>query len=108
MNPKEVLGKIFISYSSKDKKFVRRLANTIEKEGYKVWLDEKEIITGDYLPKKIGEAIKLSKVIIVVLSKNSIFSKWVQYEINQSLEHMIKGKTRLIPILIDEIDLPRD
>ena len=84
MNPKDFLGKIFISYSSKDKKFVRRLANAIEKEGYKVWLDEKEIIAGDYLPKKIGKAIKSSKVIIVVLSKNSIFSKWVQYEIISS------------------------
>jgi hypothetical protein len=79
MNRKTSLGKIFISYSSKDKAFVRKLSNEIEKHGYATWLDEKEIVAGDYLPKKIGEAIKTSKVIIIVLSRNSIFSKWVKH-----------------------------
>jgi len=106
MNPKTLLGKVFISYSSRDKTFVRKLANEIEKRGYLTWLDEKEIVAGDYLPKKIGEAIETSKVIIVVLSKNSISSRWVQYEINNALQRMIKGKVRLIPVLIDDVDLP--
>lgn len=106
MNKKHLLGKIFISYSSKDKDFVHKLAKKLEKHDYATWLDEKEIITGDYLPRKIGKAIKTSKIIIIVVSKNSISSKWVRYEINHAVDLMIKGKVRLIPVLIDRLILP--
>jgi len=44
---KHLLGEIFISHSSLDKPFVRRLARRIEKSGFSVWLDEKELIAGE-------------------------------------------------------------
>jgi hypothetical protein len=106
MDKKTLLGRIFISYSSKDKAFVRKLTKRIESQGYIVWLDEKELIAGDYLPKKIGEAIEKSRVSIVIVSNNSLESGWVQHEISNALDHMIKGKMRLIPILTQDVKLP--
>jgi len=106
MDKQTLLGKIFISYSSKDKAFVRELTKQIESQGYTVWLDEKELIAGDYLPKKIGEAIETSRVSIAIVSNNSIKSGWVQHEISNAMDRMIKGKMRLIPVLIQDVKLP--
>ena len=106
MDKKTLLGKIFISYSSKDKDFVRKLAKEIENHGYDVWLDEKELIAGNYLPKTIGKAIETSRVSIIVLSRYSISSKWVQHEVNHAISRMITGQMRLIPILTDDVALP--
>ena len=49
---KHLLGKVFISHSSLDKPFVRRLTRRLEKEGFRVWLDERELVAGDSLGKK--------------------------------------------------------
>jgi len=106
MDKKALLGKVFISYSCKDKDFVRKLADEIEDQGYSVWLDEKELIAGDSLPKTIGKAIETCRVSIIVLSRYSISSKWVQYEVSHATSRMIEGKMRLIPVLIEDVALP--
>jgi hypothetical protein len=100
------LGKVFISHTSHDKPFVRRLASRLEKDGFGVWLDEHDLIAGDPLSETIGKALDAAKVILVVVSKASISSKWLRYELNIATEKMIKGECRVIPIVIDETPLP--
>lgn len=106
MDKKAILGKVFISYSCKDKDFVRKLTDEIQDQGYRVWLDEKELIAGDSLPKTIGKAIETCRVSIIVLSRYSISSNWVQYEVSHATNRMIKGEMRLIPVLIQDVTLP--
>jgi hypothetical protein len=103
---KHLLGKIFISHSSVDKPFVRRLAARIRKAGYEVWLDEHELLAGDALGEKIAVALKETKVIIVVVSENSVKSKWLKYELNIATERMVKDDRRVIPAVIDDAPLP--
>jgi hypothetical protein len=98
---KHLLGKVFISHSSVDKPFVRRLAGRIEKEGFRVWLDERELVAGDLLGKKISEALAVARAVLVVASKASIKSNWLAFELNQTTSRMIKGECRLIPVVID-------
>lgn len=100
------LGKIFISHTSADKPFVRRLASRLEKDQFSVWLDEHDLIAGDPLSETIGRALEAAKVILVVVSKASISSKWLRYELNIATEKMIKGECRVIPIVIDETPFP--
>jgi TIR domain len=73
------LGKVFISHTSVDKPFVRRLAKRLEKLRFQVWLDERDLIVGDSLPASVGKALHAAKVILVVVSKASIASKWLRY-----------------------------
>lgn len=47
-----IMSSIFLSHNSKDKEFVRRLANRLESYGVKVWVDEAEIKVGESLIKK--------------------------------------------------------
>jgi len=100
------VGKIFISYTKADKAFVRRLAARLTKENFPVWLDEHDLIAGDPLSQTIGKALEAAKVILVVVSKASVKSKWLRYELNVATERMIKGECRVIPLVIDDTALP--
>src|SRR5258708_785633 len=102
------LGKVFISHTAADKPFVRRLAARLEKSQFPVWLDEHDLIAGDPLPESIGKALQTAKVTLVVVSKASVASKWLRYELNIATERMIKGECRVIPIVIDETPLPAE
>jgi hypothetical protein len=80
-----LLGEIFLSHSSVDKTFVRQLTQRIENEGFRVWLDERALVAGDPLAKKISEAVDSANVILVVVSEVSIQSRWLSFELNKAL-----------------------
>ena len=100
------LGKVFISHSSADKQFVRRLDKRLKRAGYDTWLDEHELLAGDPLGTKVAEGILGAQVVLVVVSRASIDSRWLQYELNLATNRMVKGDCRLIPLVIDDSELP--
>jgi len=102
------LGHIFISHTSADKPLVRQLADRLRTEGFQIWLDERDILVGDPLAKRISEALASTRVVLVVVSSASIQSKWLRYELNVATERMVKGECRVIPIVIDETPLPEE
>jgi hypothetical protein len=101
------IGKVFISHSSADKIFVDHIVADIIKHGIDVWYDKFEIRIGDSIPGKINEGLSESKYFIIVLSKHSVNSKWVQEELNAALVKQIALKgTFLLPVLIDNCHIP--
>jgi len=103
-----LLGKVFISHSSIDKPFVRELAQSIQAEGFQVWLDEKELLVGDALPNRISDALKSAVVVLVVVSSAAIKSRWLGFELNHATQKMVEGKCRVIPVVIEKVDLPSE
>jgi hypothetical protein len=103
---KELLGKIFISHSSLDKPFVRKLRKKLETDGYGVWLDEKDMVVGDPLSSSIFKAIEDAHIFLVIISSAAIKSKWLKFELNAATEKMVQGKCRVIPIIIENVSLP--
>jgi hypothetical protein len=98
---------VFLSHNYKDKKFVRRLAEDLQKYGIKVWVDEAEIMVGDSLISKIGDGIESMDYLGVVLSPNSIDSPWVKKELEIAINKEINGKkVRVLPILYKKCTLP--
>jgi hypothetical protein len=98
---------IFLSHNTKDKFFVRELADRLSRMGVKVWIDEAEIKVGDSLTEKIGKAIEETDFVGVVLSKNSINSQWVQKELQIALqEEFRKRKVVVLPLLLEPVDIP--
>lgn len=108
MRKKWILGKVFTSHSSKDKPFVRRIAKRLWKEGYQVWLDEKERVPGDALAARLSDALAQSRVVAVVVTPNSLGSRWLKFELNKAAERMVKGECRLIPILLGDVEPPNE
>ena len=70
----------FISHSTKDKPFVRKLAADLVAGGVKVWVDEQRILVGDSIPEKIAQGLAESDFFLIVVSTNSVNSAWVQRE----------------------------
>ncbi|MBW3807161.1 toll/interleukin-1 receptor domain-containing protein [Aeromonas jandaei] len=99
---------IFLSHTSEDKPFVRKLKNDLEAHGVKrVWIDEAEIHIGDSLIKKIEEGITKTKYIGAVLSPRSIKSRWVQKELEIAMTREIgSGEVVVLPLVMEDCELP--
>lgn len=100
--------RIFLSHSSKDKPFVRRLSTDLRMMGgISTWIDEVEIRVGDSLIEKISEGIESSNFLAIVLSENSVKSRWVTEELNLALTDQIgSGRIKILPLKIDECEVP--
>jgi TIR domain/Pentapeptide repeats (8 copies) len=93
----------FISYSTKDQQFVNLLHSQLRCEGLRVWLATEDLKIGDRFRTKIDEAIRLHDKLLLVLSKNSMGSPWVESEVEAAFEKEQKQKrTLLFPICLDD------
>lgn len=103
MNPK-----VFVSHATEDKEtFVEEFSRKLRSDGIDAWLDKWEMKPGDSLVDKIfEEGIKNANAVIIVLSKISVQKPWVKEELNAAFIKRLKEKTKLIPILIDDCEIP--
>ena len=100
--------KIFISHSSKDKKIARRLFEDMKKMGFDPWLDEAEIAVGECILTKINDGIANSDYIVIILSKNSVNSNWVEKEWKSKYwDEISSGLVTVLPILTDDCAIPK-
>jgi hypothetical protein len=101
----------FISYSSKDQEFAERLYADLQSKGVRCWFAPEDIKTGDKIRHRIDESIRLYDKLLLVLSKHSIGSQWVEHEVEMALAKEQKVKrTVLFPIRLDTaiMDMEQD
>lgn len=99
--------RVFISHSSSDKPFVRKLVHDLVESNVDVFFDEVALSPGDSIVDSISGAIRDTNYLIVVLSPASVDSLWVQREINAALYREIDRRGMLvIPLLLHECELP--
>ena len=98
---------VFVSHSSKDKEFAMRVAGDLTKAGFKVWLDQWQIPIGGSLANAVGEAIKASRFLLIIMSPDYFQSAWTVQEWQYSLAEEVSTNTiRLIPILYRDCEIP--
>ncbi|PPQ47382.1 toll/interleukin-1 receptor domain-containing protein [Paenibacillus peoriae] len=99
--------KVFISHSSKDKTIARLIATDLAEAGHNPWLDEWRIKVGESIPRSISIALKESEYVLVILSKNSVESRWVQEEwYSKYWDEIEAGMVKVVPILIEDCQIP--
>ena len=99
--------RIFISYTSSDGKFADKLATDLSSFGAYIFYAKWEIKVGDSIVDKINKALTTHDYLVVILSKNSVNSEWVQRELNSSLMRQLKDKDiKIKPVLIQDCDIP--
>ncbi len=92
---------VFISHSSTDKPFAKKLMNELSQDkSLKFWIDENEILVGDDIQKSITKNLQQSDYLLVIISDNSIKSNWVNFEVSQFIG-FAEGKN-IIPIIISK------
>jgi hypothetical protein len=101
------MSKVFLSHSSSDKGFVRKLAASLVTYGIDSWIDEAEIHYGESLITRISESIEEIDLVLAIISENSIDSSWVRKELEWALTREIKSRNIVVvPVLIDRVDIP--
>jgi hypothetical protein len=99
--------RIFISHSSHDKPEARSLSVDLSSRGHRPWLDEWEITVGESIPKAVGEGIENCDVLILMMTKNSMQSQWVENEWHTKYwSEILKKKILLLPALFEECEIP--
>jgi hypothetical protein len=98
---------VFISYSQRDKTYAELIANRLREANHQVWYDAWTLKVGDNLIDKINKGLKEAEVLIVIISKHSLRSKWAMHEFSALAFGDISGrKIRIIPVLIDNSAVP--
>lgn len=98
---------VFLSHTSTDKSFVRKLAYDLEAHGIKYWLDEAEIRVGESLIEKIRQGLDDVDYVAAILSPSSIASPWVQRELDVAMNQEISGRqVKVLPIMYQNCELP--
>jgi tetratricopeptide (TPR) repeat protein len=99
---------VFLSHSSKDKPFVRKLADALEAgDDIKAWLDEREIKYGENVALKIEEGLD-ADFVLLILSPDSVDSKWVKEEWTASYWEQVENQqVKLAGVLYRDCRIPR-
>ena len=99
--------KVFISHSSNDKDVVSWIADVLKESGMDVWVDTREILPGDNWAEKIAKALEESQAMVVLLTPDTLNSKWMSWDIQYALGKKAYNK-RIIPVIIgDPEDVPK-
>jgi hypothetical protein len=99
-----VTKNIFMSYSRRELGFVDQLTGKLEEQGYGVWLDYRVLIPGSPWDAQIEKGIRESDTILLVVSKASLASEYVELEWREFL----KMKKRFILLIFEAVDLPKE
>lgn len=96
--------RVFLSHSSKDKKFIKKVYEDLRICKIEPWLDEFEIRDGKPFLKVIFEdGIPTCDIVIVYITENSIVSDFVKKEIDSALIKELNDKNvRILPYVEKE------
>jgi hypothetical protein len=101
------MARVFISYSHRDREFVRRIAQDLTSQGVEVWIDEWQMAVGQDIETVLDESIAAYDYFLLVLSGSSIASGWVRHELDMALKKEIDGRSGFVlPILLDPVQVP--
>jgi hypothetical protein len=98
---------LFLSYKSEDRDLARRLKDDLERRGVRVWLDQDDIRPGDEFPDALQDGVQTSNKLGLLVTPESLRSKWVQHEIMRARQLEVKWKQKIIPLLFRDSELPK-
>jgi predicted nucleotide-binding protein len=95
---------LFVSYAREDYETVSRFASSLRSLGIETWIDVDSLRPGEKWEPAIRNAIGQADGLLFFVSKHSMSSRWVKFEIDA----MVEGSEMLvIPVILDDVpDLP--
>jgi hypothetical protein len=93
----------FISYSSKDQQFADKLHSDLRNNGVSCWFAPEDLKIGEKIRTRIDESIRLHDKLLLVLSRSSVTSQWVEQEVEIALaKEREQERVVLFPIRVDD------
>ncbi len=87
---------VFISYSRKNKDFIKRLSNDLRRQVIGVWYDDR-LRAGEEWELQLSQAIEVMNVCLLIMSPSSLSSKNVKWELDQAR----LMKKAILPVLYE-------
>jgi hypothetical protein len=94
--------RIFISYAARDEELASQLADQLSQAGFSVWDAAKEIAPGDNWAKETGRALDESDVMVAVITRGALQSRFLEGDIQYALTSK-RFAHRLVPVLVDYV-----
>ena len=92
---------VFLSYNSKDRPAVIRLAERLQAQGLKVWLDKWELRPGYPWKKALEDAIETIPMVAVFVGQEGV-GPWQSQEIYGFLGEFVEHGKPVIPVLLED------
>jgi len=100
------LSSVFLSHSSHDREWSRKLAGDLEQAGVSVFLDEWDISHGDLLIARLNDGLRTASDGLIVWGVHTRESPWVRAECEFLVHEAIRNDKRLISVILADVDLP--
>ena len=99
----------FVSYAHKDYLFIKDeiIVWHEENSGFSLCVHQRDFLPGNYIAKNILQAIRNSRMIVVVLTNQFLESKWCIYEFNMARMESIYSRNSeniVICVMYEDID----
>ena len=91
---------VFISYSSQNRNAADMVRHFLQSYGLRCWMAPESIPAGSNYTKEIPYGILYSKLAVLILSKDSLNSVWV----NQEVSYILDANRTIIPFFVEELD----
>jgi len=93
----------FISYSSEDDDFAKRIYGSLQAHNVRCWFAPEDLKIGDRFQEEIEKSIRVYDKLLVVLSQNSVSSRWVEREVQAAFEKEQRlSVSALFPVRLDD------
>lgn len=102
------MSKIYLSYQHEDVKLIRKIGNDLNKQGYETIMDETIMKVGIDWRKELLKELKTSDGVLVLITENSLNSKYVISEIGTTRAFIDENENKkfLIPVIYGDIEIP--
>jgi hypothetical protein len=87
---------VFISYSTKDQAFAKRLYDDLQNNGVRCWFAPEDMQGGKKIHEQIDAAIWTQERLLLILSESSMNSEWVKTEIAKARKKEVAEKRRVL------------
>lgn len=102
------MPRIFLSHSSKDKKYIDFIFDELQKSEIDAWYDKYQIEPGDSITDRINEGLDACDIGVICLSNNFLngSSGWTKAELNYFIQQRMRDHNKKFIIL--NFDVPYD
>lgn len=90
--------RVFVSHAAKDRKWVKRLISILQRHGIAYWYSAKHLKGAQQWHDEIGKALVRSNWLVVVLTPDSVKSRWVKREVLFALNDD-KYEHHIVPVM---------
>jgi hypothetical protein len=104
-------AQVFLAYVTEDAAEAGRLCDSLEAEGFSVWMDVRKLLAGQNWPRAIESAIETSDYFVACFSSHSVTKKGgFQAEVRYALDcarRMPLDDIFVMPVRLNECRVPR-